>query len=111
MDGIEDFDQYWPYVKGANAFDAYKSGDWNKALLSMGQSAVFADSVQPMEQIYDTLIDEAAAALERLHGLKTSKGVRCISPKLVCNSKLREPTIVASVLLRTSSMVTSELIQ
>jgi hypothetical protein len=39
----------------------------------MGQSAVFADSVQPMEQIYDTLIDEAAAALERLHGLRTSK--------------------------------------
>ena len=73
LDGIEDFDQYWPYVKGANAFDAYKSGDWNKALLSMGQSAVFADSVQPMEQIYDTLIDEAAAALERLHGLRTSK--------------------------------------
>ena len=31
LDGIEDFDQYWPYVKGANAFDAYKSGDWNKA--------------------------------------------------------------------------------
>ena len=39
----------------------------------MGQSAVFVDSVQPMEQIYDTLIDEAAAALERLRGLKPSK--------------------------------------
>ena len=39
----------------------------------MGQSAVFADSVQPMEQIYDNLIDEAAAALERLRGLRTSK--------------------------------------
>lgn len=72
-DGIADFDQYWPYVKGANAFDAYKSGDWNKALLSMGQSAVFANSVQPMEKIYDTLIDEAALALERLRGLRRSK--------------------------------------
>lgn len=65
-EGIEDFDQYWDYVKGSNAFDAYKSGDWNKALLSMGQAAAFANTIVPMEEIFDTLIDEATGAIERI---------------------------------------------
>ena len=68
-EGIEDFDQYWDYVKGSNAFDAYKSGDWNKALLSMGQAAAFANTIVPMEEIFDTLIDEATAAIERISSL------------------------------------------
>ena len=71
LDRVKDFDEYWPYVKGVNAFDAYKSGDWNKALLSMGQSAVFANAVEPMEKIYDDLVDEAASALDRLGGLRS----------------------------------------
>ena len=68
-EGIEDFDQYWDYVKGSNAFDAYKSGDWNKALLSMGQAAAFANTIVPMEEIFDTLIDEATGAIERISSL------------------------------------------
>ena len=67
--GIEDFEQYWDYVKGSNAFDAYKSGDWNKALLSMGQAAAFANTIVPMEEIFDTLIDEATGAIERISSL------------------------------------------
>ena len=68
-EGIEDFEQYWDYVKGSNAFDAYKSGDWNKALLSMGQAAAFANTIVPMEEIFDTLIDEATGAIERISSL------------------------------------------
>ena len=68
---VENFDEYWPYVKGINAFDAYKNGEWNKALLSMGQSAVFAKAVEPMEKIYDDLVDEAASTLDRLGGLRS----------------------------------------
>ena len=68
-EGIEDFEQYWDYVKGSNAFDAYKSGDWNKALLSMGQAAAFANTIVPMEEIFDPLIDEATAAIERISSL------------------------------------------
>ena len=68
-EGIEDFEQYWDYVKGSNAFDAYKSGDWNKALLSMGQAAAFANTIVPMEEIFDTLIDEALGAIERISSL------------------------------------------
>ena len=68
-EGIEDFEQYWDYVKGSNAFDAYKSGDWNKALLSMGQAAAFANSIVPMEEIYDKLVDEATEAIERVSAL------------------------------------------
>ena len=68
-EGIEDFDQYWDYVKGSNAFDAYKSGDWNKALLSMGQAAAFANTIVPMEEIFDTLVDEATGAIERISSL------------------------------------------
>jgi nitronate monooxygenase len=68
-EGIEDFEQYWDYVKGSNAFDAYKSGDWNKALLSMGQAAAFANTIVPMEEIFDTLVDEATGAIERISSL------------------------------------------
>ena len=68
-EGIEDFEQYWDYVKGSNAFDAYKSGDWNKALLSMGQAAAFANTIVPMEEIFDTLIDEATGAIDRISSL------------------------------------------
>ena len=67
--GIEDFEQYWDYVKGSKAIDAYKSGDWNKALLSMGQAAAFANTIVPMEEIFDTLIDEATGAIERISSL------------------------------------------
>ncbi len=66
QENVSDFDRYWPFVKGTNAFDVYKSGEWNKALLSMGQAAVFAESIQPMEIIFDELIDEALIALDRL---------------------------------------------
>ena len=65
----EDFERYWDYVKGRNAFDAYKSGDWNKALLSMGQAAAFANTIVPMEEIFDTLIDEATGAIDRISSL------------------------------------------
>ena len=68
-EGIEDFEQYWDYVKGSNAFDAYKSGDWNKALLSMGQAAAFANTIVPTEEIFDTLVDEATGAIERISSL------------------------------------------
>lgn len=67
---VDDFEKYWTFVKGTNAFEAYKSGDWNKALLSMGQAAVFANEIEPMETIFDKLIDEAATALERLQNLR-----------------------------------------
>mgnify|MGYP001158229860 FL=1 len=67
--GVDDFDQYWEFVKGSNAYDAYKTGDWNKALLSMGQAAAFANSIVPMEEIYDKLIDEATEAIGRVSAL------------------------------------------
>jgi nitronate monooxygenase len=67
--GVDDFDQYWEFVKGSNAYDAYKTGDWNKALLSMGQAAAFANSIVPMEEIYDKLIDEATEAIGRISAL------------------------------------------
>ena len=67
--GVTDFDQYWPYVKGSNAFDAYTTGDWDKALLSMGQAATFANNVAPMQVIFNDLIDQAKYAVERMSSL------------------------------------------
>ena len=73
-DGVTDFERYWPYVKGANARDAYETGDWNSAMISMGQAAAFADKVEPMEDILDGLIDQASAALERLAAVRVGTG-------------------------------------
>jgi nitronate monooxygenase len=73
-DGVTDFERYWPYVKGTNTRDAYETGDWNSAMISMGQAAVFADKVEPMEDFFDGLIDRASAALDRLAAVRVGTG-------------------------------------
>lgn len=71
--GVSEFDEYWPHVKGVNQKEAYETGDWSKGILSMGQSAVFADKIVPMEEIYDQILDEASAATQRLDLLQSAR--------------------------------------
>ena len=67
-EGVTDYERYRPLVAGTLQKEAYTTGDWNKGILSVGQSAAFATAVQPVEDIIDQLLAEAAAAEARLAG-------------------------------------------
>jgi nitronate monooxygenase len=66
---VTDFEQYRPHVMGTLAREAYRSGDPSKGMLDFGPSVVFAKQIEPVERIFDHLIDDAAAAMARLRGL------------------------------------------
>jgi nitronate monooxygenase len=63
---VSDFEQFRPYVNGALTRQAYLTGDASKGMLDFGHAAVFADRIEPVETIFDRLIDDAAAALDQL---------------------------------------------
>ncbi|MGE0715273.1 MAG: NAD(P)H-dependent flavin oxidoreductase [Alphaproteobacteria bacterium] len=64
--GERDFAHYMPHVRGTNARDAYATGDWNRGILSMGQSAAFATEIKPVAEIFTEILEDAAAARGRL---------------------------------------------
>ncbi|MBX9905909.1 MAG: nitronate monooxygenase [Burkholderiales bacterium] len=56
-----------PHIMGTHAHKAYKTGDYETAMLSCGQGVVFADKIEPLAAIVDRLEAEARAAMDRLH--------------------------------------------
>lgn len=68
---VTDFEQFRPHVMGALTREAYRTGDPSKGMLDFGHSAVFADAIEPVERIFDRLIDDAALSLERMNGLRS----------------------------------------
>jgi len=68
-DGVTDFEAYRPLVQGINQWEAYKEGDPERGTLSMGQSVAFADRIESVEEIFDSLLSDAAAARERMKTL------------------------------------------
>lgn len=68
---VTDFEQYRPHVMGTLAREAYRTGDPSKGMLDFGPAVVFADRVEPVEMIFDRLIDDAREALSRLGRLAT----------------------------------------
>ena len=71
--GANDYARYRPLIAGALQKEAYETGDWNKGILSVGQSAAFADAVQPVAAIVDQLLAEAAEAEARLAGVAANR--------------------------------------
>jgi nitronate monooxygenase len=67
-----DFEQYRPHVIGTHTREAYVTGNPAKGMLDFGHSAVFADRIEPVERIFDRLIDDAASARARLDRLTTA---------------------------------------
>ncbi|MBI3069134.1 MAG: hypothetical protein HYY79_09755, partial [Betaproteobacteria bacterium] len=65
-----DIDVLLPHIAGKVGRKAYETGDFEEAVLSCGQSVVFADRIEPLAAIVARLEDEARAALERLEGLR-----------------------------------------
>lgn len=64
--GVTDFEAYRPHVTGALTREGYKTGNLSTGTYDWGHSAVFADRIEPVEAIFDRLIDDAAAAARRM---------------------------------------------
>lgn len=67
--GARDYAAFGDLIKGTLTRECYVTGDFNKGILSAGPSVAFADKIEPMETIFDRLIDEAAEHAKRLAGL------------------------------------------
>ena len=70
--GITDVEAYREHLSGQLARRAYESGDCRQGLLDYGQAACFAEAVEPVSAIVGHMIEEAAAALQRLATLHRS---------------------------------------
>ena len=66
-EGITDYEAYRPHVQGILQKEAYVDGDWSKGTASIGQSVAFAGDIEPVENIIDGIIAEAAAVRDRLN--------------------------------------------
>jgi NADH:quinone reductase (non-electrogenic) len=64
--GEQDYERYRPFVAGVHQKHAYESGDWERGVLSMGQSIAFARKSETVAEIYAQLLLEAVAARARL---------------------------------------------
>ena len=72
--GVTDFEQFRPHVNGNLTRAAYQTGDTTHGTLDFGHSAVFADAVEPVERIFDRLLDDAALAMDRMQVLRAPVG-------------------------------------
>lgn len=68
--GEQDYEHYRPFVAGQHQKTAYETGDWERGVLSMGQSIAFARKLETVDEIYGQLLLEAAAASSRLQTLR-----------------------------------------
>jgi NAD(P)H-dependent flavin oxidoreductase YrpB (nitropropane dioxygenase family) len=66
--GVKDYEAYRDRSAGTRQKQAYETGDWEKGLLSLGQSVAFARQVEPAAEIISRLVAEARAAYDRLAG-------------------------------------------
>ena len=67
--GVADFSSYKALVAGIKAFEAYKSGDFEKGILSLGPAVAFADQIEPASNLLERIIEDAKLAHHRLHSL------------------------------------------
>jgi nitronate monooxygenase len=72
--GERDYERFKPFVAGSHQKHAYDTGDWERGVLSMGQSIAFAHEPQTVAEIYAQLLREAAAARDRLASLSGNLG-------------------------------------
>jgi NADH:quinone reductase (non-electrogenic) len=73
--GETDYEHYRPFVAGPHQKVAYETGDWNRGVLSMGQSIAFAKAEQTVAQIYVQLLEEAVRARDRVNAISTAPDV------------------------------------
>lgn len=64
--GVTDYARYAGLVAGARAREAYATGNLDIGMIDMGPAGVFATRIMSVEEIIDEIIDQAAAALDRV---------------------------------------------
>jgi len=55
-----------PHISGKVGKVAYETGDWTKGAMAVGQSVAFANKIEPLSTIVDTLMNEANSSMARL---------------------------------------------
>ncbi len=60
--GHNDYETLGPYIGGHLQKSAYKTGDFNKGVLSLGPAAAFADKIEPVEKIIQRILHDAMEA-------------------------------------------------
>ncbi|MBB4614243.1 NAD(P)H-dependent flavin oxidoreductase [Novosphingobium taihuense] len=68
--GVTDFEAYRPHVTGALTREGYRTGNLATGTYDWGHAAIFADQVEPVEAIFDRLIDDAAQAVGRINAMR-----------------------------------------
>jgi NAD(P)H-dependent flavin oxidoreductase YrpB (nitropropane dioxygenase family) len=58
-----------PHISGKVGKIAYETGDWTRGAMAVGQSVAFANKIEPLSSIVDTLMNEANTAMARLANL------------------------------------------
>ncbi|HEY2403158.1 MAG TPA: nitronate monooxygenase [Steroidobacteraceae bacterium] len=69
---VTDFEKYRPHIMGTLAREAYRTGDPRTGMLDFGPAVVFAEQIEPVEVIFDRLIDDARSALTRMSALSAA---------------------------------------
>lgn len=65
--GVDDFEQYRPLLDGQKAWNAFSTGDTAHGTIDFGQSACFADTVEPAAGIIETIIGDARQSTKTLN--------------------------------------------
>ena len=68
-EGVDDFESYRALVDGRRQRRAYETGDWRTGTASVGQACGLAERIEPVEAIIDSIMEEAAAAQQRIAAL------------------------------------------
>lgn len=64
--GVRDIEAYAALIDGMEVRRAYETGDASTGMIDYGQAVHFANRVEPVEAIFDDLIDDFVAARARL---------------------------------------------
>lgn len=67
--GVTDIARYADLIDGMNVRRAYETGDFSTGMIDYGQAVHFANRIEPVEAIFDALVDDLVAARRRLAGL------------------------------------------
>ncbi len=65
--GVDDFERYRPIINGEEAWNAFATGNVSRGIIDFGQSACFADAIEPAAAIIKKIVSDAKQATETLN--------------------------------------------
>lgn len=75
--GERDASRYKPLLAGTVTRAGFENGNISRGMIGIGPAITFAGQIEPVEVIFDRLIDEAAVAHRRLNGLALAPAQAC----------------------------------